>query len=153
MTKKIRSASWFPVFCSLIILTTSCKAGVPVIQVESPEANLSPALIGVASVFMKINNTGSADDVLISARTEIPGTITELHDIQDGKMVKVEGISIPSNSMVVLRPARLHIMIFKMPKDMTEGAHFNVLLNFKKSGEKSVPVQLTKFAPGTRNHK
>lgn len=128
-----------------------CQKSTPVIAIESPQAALSPMLVGVASIFMKINNSGGADDVLISAGTDIPGTITELHDIIDGKMVKVESIDVPAESQVVLRPAKHHIMVFKLPKEMRQGAVFNLYLKFKKAGEKTVPVELVTFSPGTRN--
>lgn len=130
-----------------------CKERVPVIRIEAPEAAISPMLVGVASVFMRIVNTGGGDDVLLSARADVPQAITELHDIQDGKMVKVESISIPADSTTVLRPARFHIMIFNLPKNVQEGYSFDLLLKFKKSGEKRVSLQLASFAPGRKGLK
>jgi hypothetical protein len=50
----------------LLILTMNHAGrtqGMPVITIESVEARLSPMLIGVASVFMKIGNTGGGDDM------------------------------------------------------------------------------------------
>lgn len=136
------------VFSPVFFLLAGCKASVPAIEIESPEAAVSPMWVGVASVFMKIVNTGGGDDVLVDARTDIPGTVTEMHDIQDGKMVKVESIPVPANGSVVLRPAKFHLMIFKMPKTMKAGSEFNLSMSFKKSGEKVIPLQLTTFAPG-----
>ncbi|OGW36599.1 MAG: hypothetical protein A2010_03245 [Nitrospirae bacterium GWD2_57_9] len=132
----------------LIALATACSEKVSVITIESAEANLSPVLIGVASVFMKIDNAGGRKDILTGARTDIPGAVAELHDIVDGKMVKVDAITIPADSTVSLRPARHHIMLLKLPKDVKEGFRFNLILIFKKSGERSVPMELTNFAPG-----
>jgi copper(I)-binding protein len=143
---------WLALSLLVSLSVAGCKAGPPVIEIESPEAAISPMLIGVASVFMKINNTGS-EDTLTSARADIEGTVTELHDIKDGKMTKIDSIAIPPDSTVVLRPARFHIMIFKLPKTVKEGDHFRLLLNFKKSGEKAVQLQLTKFSPGSRERK
>jgi copper(I)-binding protein len=138
------------VFFSVFLLPGGCKEAVPVLAIESPEAAISPMWLGAASVFMKIANTGGGDDILVSARTDIPGTITEMHDIRDGKMVKVESISIPAKEGVVLRPAKYHLMIFKMPKTMKEGAKLTLFLTFKKSGEKAISLELTTFAPGRR---
>ena len=59
-------------------------------------------------------------------------------------MVKKEKISIPSGSVVELRPGGAHIMVFKMPPDMRESQEFTVRLAFEKSGEKRVPVSLVK---------
>ena len=73
------------VFFSAFFLQAGCKEGVPVIAIESPEAAVSPMWVGAASVFMKIMNTGRGDDVLVGARTDIPGTVTEMHDITGWK--------------------------------------------------------------------
>lgn len=129
---------------------SGCKPAAPVIAIEAPEAAISPAFVGVVSVFMKIANTGGGEDALIGARTDIPGTVTELHDIREGKMVTVESIPIPAKDGVVLRPAKYHIMIFKLPKTMKEGSPLNLYLTFKKSGEKTVPLELINFAPGRK---
>ena len=54
----------------------ACSSGVPQVLVEEPEAKISPVMLGVASVFMKVVNSGNGDDRLLSARTDIPGAIT-----------------------------------------------------------------------------
>ena len=117
----------------------------PRIEVKGQEAILSPVLMGVCSIFMKIENSGNDKDTLVEAKVNIPNTITELHDIQDGRMVRVGHISIPAKSVVQLRPARQHIMVFKLPKDMREDAEFVLYLRFEKSGEKRVQVKLARI--------
>ncbi len=131
-----------------LVLSGACKAAVPVLKFDAVEANRSPVLLGVASVFMKIENTGGSGDSLVAARIDVPGAIAELHDIRDGKMVKVEAIDIPAGETIVLRPARQHIMILNLPKDVKDGFKFTVTLTFRKSGEKSLPLELTPYTPG-----
>lgn len=144
--RRMIAASWLLVIGSIITIMTGCKTGDPVIAIESPQAALSPMMLGTGSVFMKILNTGTADDILLNAHAEISSSITELHDVQDGKMVKVENIRIPSASAIELRPGSLHIMIFKMPKDVKEGYEFSLVLNFKKSGARTLRLKLTSYA-------
>ncbi len=117
-----------------------CRSGVPSIEIASPQALLSPYIIGSGSVFMRIVNSGNGADTLISARVDIPGTLTELHDTDDGKMVKTEDIPIPPGGAARLRPGGPHIMIFKLPKDVKTGSTLPLTLLFKKSGEKKVSV-------------
>jgi copper(I)-binding protein len=105
---------------------------------------LSPVLLGVCSVFMRIENSGNGDDKLVSARADIPGTITEVHDVIDGKMGKREEIPIPAGSKVELRPGGLHIMVFKLPKDARVGYEFGLRLVFERSGEKLVSVSINR---------
>jgi copper(I)-binding protein len=121
----------------------------PLISVQDQRAVLSPALLGVGSVFLKIANAGRADDVLLGARVSIPGTVVEIHDVRDGKMVTIEKLSIPSRGTVELKPNGLHIMIFKMPRSMKPGQQFTLFLTFEKSGEKQAPV--TFCGPGARH--
>lgn len=115
----------------------------PQISIEGQEANLSPAMLGIGSVFMKIVNSGNGSDNLVLAKVSVPNAVVELHDVKDGKMAKIEKIFIPSGSAVELKPGGLHIMIFKLPKDIQEGQEFTLHLVFEKSGEKTVPIKFT----------
>lgn len=124
----------------------ACSSGIPQIMVEEPEAKLSPVILGVASVFMKIVNSGNGADRLLSARTDHPGAVTELHDEKDGKMITVTGMDVPANGTLVLGPAGKHIMIFRLPRSLQEGAELRLLLTFKRSGKKTVIVKLTSYA-------
>jgi hypothetical protein len=114
----------------------------PHIAIEAQEAKLSTVIIGSASVFMNISNTGESEDTLKEARIDIPGAVVEIHDTKDGKMVKAEKIRIPSRSIVELKPGGLHIMIFKMPEDVKEGHELKMHLLFERSGERQIDVKL-----------
>jgi copper(I)-binding protein len=127
---------------SIFALSIGACSRVPQIEVERQEARLSPILLGVCSVFMKIENSGNRDDVLLGAKADISGTITELHDMKDGKMVRREKIPIPAKSAVELRPGGPHIMVLKMPQDAVAGYEFKVRLVFEQSGEKVVSVSI-----------
>ncbi len=117
-----------------------CKSGDPVLEVRTAEALLSPIIIGSASVFMEIANSGPGADSLISARLDIPSAVVELHDMQDGKMVKTDAILVRPRETARLRPFGQHIMVFRLPKDIKAGDRFTMVLTFKKSGVISVPV-------------
>jgi hypothetical protein len=122
---------------------TVCLAGSPEITVKEQKAVLSPMIVGAGAAFMTIVNDGSADDTLVRARTDMAGTIVELHDFKDGKMIRSEDIPIPANNVVKLRPGSLHIMIFNIPKSVEEDQAFNMTLVFKKSGEMTIPLRFT----------
>ena len=131
-----------------VILLSSTARGMgspqkfPRIDIQAPEAKLSPVILGSASVFMSISNAGESEDTLTEARVDIPGAVAEIHDMKDGKMVKAEKIRIPSKNIVQLKPGGLHIMIFKMPEDIKEGYEFKMHLVFEKSGERQINVKL-----------
>lgn len=126
------------------LLGMGTSPGLPQISIEGQRANPSPIILGAASVFMVIKNSGRDDDNLIGVRINIPGTVAELHDVKDGKMVKIGKIKIPSQGVVELRPRSLHIMVFKMPGDIMEGSELTLYLIFEKSGEKQIPVRFVR---------
>lgn len=141
---------------SLILLDATAmamggKPGVPQINISGQEARLTP-VVGVGSIFMKIENSGSGDDSLVGARASIPGTSVELHDVKDGKMVKTEKIAVPSKSIVELKPRSIHLMILNMPDDIREGSEFSLYLKFEKSGEKQVLIKFVKKTDASMHH-
>jgi copper(I)-binding protein len=116
----------------------------PQITIEGPYANLSSLFLGAGSVFMNISNTGGRD-VLLSASVDIPGAVTELHDVKNNRMFKVDKVVIPARGTVELQPRGMHIMIFNMPKTVREGSEISLKLRFERSGERHVPVRFVKY--------
>ncbi len=116
----------------------------PQIRIEDQEGRVSPVLLGVCSVFMRIENAGDSGDDLTGARVEIPGVITEIHDVEEGKMVWRKEVHIPARSTIAMRPMSYHIMAYKMPRDIKEGYEFTLLLKFEKSGEMKIAVKLVR---------
>lgn len=124
-----------------------CSSGTPEITIAEQEAMLSPIIVGSGSLFCKIINAGRGEDALIGAQVGIPRAFVELHDVDDdGKMVKTDRIPIPARSTVHLRPAGVHLMIFRMPRDVKAGQEFILSLSFEKSGTISLPMQFASIA-------
>ena len=127
----------------IVVAGAGCTAQPPQIIIEGQYANLSPIFIGAGSVFFKIKNTGGRD-ALVGAAVAIPDTVIELHDVKDGRMVRVNKIVIPSRETMELKPGGHHIMIFNMPRTMQEGSELTLTLRFERSGEKRVLVRFEK---------
>lgn len=127
----------------LIFVILGCSQKPPDIQVSDIVAIPSPVLKGVVSVFMRISNNGGKD-YLTGARTDVNGSIVELHDIKDGKMVKAGNIKIPSGEKVEMIPGGMHIMIFNLPDNIMNGDEMDLYLRFEKSGERKVKLKVLK---------
>jgi copper(I)-binding protein len=127
----------------VVMLVAGCTSQPPQIIIEGQYANLSPIFIGAGSIFFKIKNTGGRD-ALVGAAVAIPNAVIELHDVKDGRMVRVDKIVIPSRDTMDLRPGGHHIMIFNMPRTVQEGSELNLTLRFERSGEKQVPIRFEK---------
>lgn len=153
---RIKNFSFTVLILALLFFSLSVPAKgmgtppkVPLIHIEGQEAILSSVIVGSGSVFMKIINDGAGDDNLTGVEVNIVGVLTELHDVQNGKMVKAEKIHIPARTTVELKPGSLHLMMFRMPEDLQKGNEFAVHLKFEKSGERVIKVKL---AGGVDSH-
>lgn len=131
----------------LIFVLSGCSQPPPDIEISDIVALPSPILKGVVSVFMRISNNGGKDH-LIGAKTDINGSIVELHDVKDGKMIKVKNIKIASKGKVEMVPGGIHIMIFNLPDNIMNDNEMNLYLMFEKSGEKAVKLKLLKKTLG-----
>lgn len=143
----------YTIGCLLITAMTTvvpgagCTSRPPLISIEGSRAELSPAFLGVASVYMKVRNEGGGDAIL-AASVNIPNAVVELHDVRNNRMTKVDRISIPAGDTVELKAGSLHIMIFNLPSTLKEGAALSLLLRFARSGERQVQVRLA--PPGSQ---
>jgi copper(I)-binding protein len=127
----------------LSLLVIACSASPPKIAIERPTGELSPMFFGVGSVFMKIGN-GGGKDVLTGVTVNVPGAVTELHDVQDRRMVKITQIQIPAHGGTELLPGGPHIMIFNMPRTMRDGSEIVLTLSFARSGDQKVTVRFAR---------
>lgn len=114
----------------------------PRIEIGAVEARASPAILGVCSIFMRIENPGNADDVLLGAKVDVPGAITEIHEVRDGRMVRSGRLPVPAHGVLELRPGGLHIMVFHLPRDAGAGTELRLRLVFETSGEKLTSVRI-----------
>jgi copper(I)-binding protein len=133
---------WLSLLLAIAASAASGCSRAPRIEISGQKARLSPALLGVCSVFLRIANPGDGDDALVSASVDVPGTVTELHDVREGKMVRSERVIVPARGAVELRPGGLHIMVFKLPGEIGAGSELRLRLVFETSGEKVTSVQI-----------
>lgn len=143
----VRSSPSSPRLTSLIAigavaaLAAGCS-GSPLIRIDAAEARLSPMLGGACSIFMTIANPGDGDDALVDARADVPGAVTQIHAIRDGRMVESKKLVVPAGGALELKPGSLHIMVFNLPKDSAAGFEFTLHLRFQRSGEKLTSVRI-----------
>lgn len=127
----------------LSIAVAGCSASPPQIAVEVAYAERSPVFLGAGSVYLTIRNDGGGD-ALLGAATALQQAVVELHDVKDGRMVRVKKIDVPSRSTVEFKPGSLHIMVFNMPKTVQSGSELELTLRFERSGDKKVTVRFQK---------
>jgi periplasmic copper chaperone A len=127
------------VLAVLVIVDAGCTSSPPQITIEDQYAELSPLFIGSGSIYMMIRNSGGRDK-LVGVAASLPGTVIELHDVRDNRMVRIEEVPIPARDIFAFQPGSLHIMIFNMPKTIQKGSELSLTLRFQRSGERTVRV-------------
>ncbi|MCF8483355.1 MAG: copper chaperone PCu(A)C [Rhodospirillum sp.] len=113
------------------------------ITVTEAWARASAGMAKAGGGFLTLSNTGSTDDRLVAAKSDV-STITELHThIREGDVMRmrpVEAIDVPAGGRVSLQPGGLHVMFIDLKAPLKEGDHFPLTLVFEKSGETTVDV-------------
>lgn len=102
-----------------------------------------------SAAYMVIENKGSAPDRLLSASGDVAESV-EVHQTKqkDGMMVMeqmTDGLEVPANGNVELRPAGYHIMLVGVKRDLKPGDTFKLTLNFQSG--KAIPVDVTVREP------
>ena len=119
-------------FCNLLIFSSNLNAE---ISVENEWARVTPS--GTGSVYMKIKNNGNSEDKLLSASSDKAGMVMTHRSIREGdisKMIHVhDGITIPGNSSVSLKPGDYHLMLMNLDKNLSLGDKISIILNFEKN--------------------
>lgn len=125
------------------VVWSGCSEGTPSLELDRPQAVLSPLIVGSASVFLEIRNAGNGADVLRSVDVSMPGAFVELHDMELERMAKKERIDIPARSETRLRPLGPHLMLYKLPADIKSGGTLTLTLHFERSGMRTVSVAIS----------
>ena len=132
----------------MVIALSACQSAPegPQIEVSGVWGRPSPMTAGNGATYFLIENTGSEDDRLISATSNV-SDVVELHDMtmDDGvmKMFHVEeGYVIPAGGSVELKPGGKHVMFIGLHDKLEVGQMVTVELEFEKSGKMTVEAEI-----------
>lgn len=99
------------------------------------------------AVYVAINNKGSADDRLVGISTD-HAAMAMVHqtELVDGvaQMRMAGEINIPAGQRIEMVPGGTHIMLQGLRAPLKTGDSFGLVLKFRKSGDKTVMVDVTK---------
>ncbi|MCL6512706.1 MAG: copper chaperone PCu(A)C [Anaerolineae bacterium] len=97
-----------------------------------------------SAAYMVIENRGNAPDRLLSASGDVAATI-EVHETKqkDGMMMMEavkDGLEVPANGKVELKPAGYHIMLMDVKRELKPGDTFKLTLTFRSGKTVAVDV-------------
>jgi len=140
MIKKI----WLPLMAALSLLTACAmpSSSAPAITqngftVRDPWARATSGVL-VSAAYMTIENSGAAD-TLVSAATDV-AEVVEIHETKmEGGMMQMaplkNGLDIPANGKVELKPGGYHVMMPKLKRELKAGEKIALMLKFKSGKE------------------
>ncbi|MFZ3309130.1 MAG: copper chaperone PCu(A)C [Xanthobacteraceae bacterium] len=119
-------------------------AGSGAITVQQPWSRATPNGAKTGAVYLTIDNKSGTADKLTGAASDIADK-TQIHQMSvDNGVMKMReltnGLSVPANGSVVLKPGSYHVMLIGLKKPLTVGETFPLKLTFAKAGTISVTV-------------
>lgn len=122
-------------------LLTGCAA-----EDDAPELAAHGAFIPepvtdrMAAGFFTVENTGGADDALLSVTSDLAGTV-ELHETTDGNAMRQAGsLSVPAGGELRLARGGDHLMLLDLGHRPVEGETVVLRLHFEVSEPLTVDV-------------
>ena len=138
-----RIAFFFAASFGLAVTAASAgdyKAGS--LDISDPWSRATPKGSSVAAGYMKIKNSGTTPDRLISGSSDVASKF-ELHEMRmEGGVAKMRpvkgGLEIKPGETVELKPGSFHVMFVGLKKPLRAGDHFKATLVFEKAGTVNV---------------
>ncbi len=126
------------------VLASIASAASP-IRIDNPWLRATAPGQIVGGGFLTIVNDGTTPDRLVSATSPIAADVQIHHTSMDGGVMRMrqltDGVEIPANGTVELKPRSLHLMFMQLKAPLEAGARFPVQLQFEKAG--TVTTQFT----------
>ena len=112
------------------------KAGM--LTITDPWARATPKGASVGAGYLKIVNTGTTADRLVSGSSDIAGSF-QVHEMAMEKGVAKmrqlkDGLEIKPGQTVELKPGGTHVMLVDLKKPLSKDDHFKATLVFEKAG-------------------
>ena len=125
------------------------------LEIGHPWTRATPPTAPTAGGFLKLTNTGTAPDRLVSAKSPAAGEV-QVHEMKmDGNIMRMreldKGVEIPAGGSVTLAPGGLHLMLIGLKAPLKAGDSVPVTLTFEKAG--STDVELTVEPMGAQGPK
>ena len=159
----LRTGHWV-VILVVMVMAVACGAPAgPSIEVEEVWARPAMAMVegagtseggtgmgqpmaGTGAVFMELVNTGRQADRLVGGRTDV-AEVVEIHEtVMEGEVMKMQmlanGLEVPAQGEVLLKPGGYHVMLIGMQRDLAVGDTFTLDLQFEKSGSLRVEPEV-----------
>lgn len=115
------------------------------IVVKDAFARPAMKLFDAGAVFMRMENTGSINDRLMTVETP-RSPLPRIHDAsrshRDLLQMPFEPLTVPASSSIELRPGGLHMMLLQFRGELVEGLDVPLVLHFERAGRMELKLTL-----------
>ena len=132
----------------IIVALAACSGGSGEMEVCDVWGRTSPAAAANGAFYMKITNNTGQDDSLLSAATDVCGTV-ELHemymkenDVMGMRPVPGGSVALPDGEMVELKVGGLHVMCIGKTREFMTGDEIPITLTFAEAGTMAVTAEI-----------
>ena len=142
------------VLCGASAVAHDYKLGA--LEIADPWARATPPSAPAGGGFLKITNTGSAPDRLVSVSSPA-ADLVQVHEMKmDGNVMRMRavenGLEIPAGGSVMLAPGGFHLMMMGLKAPLKQGASVPVTLVFEKAGKIDVDLAVEAMGASTPAH-
>lgn len=145
--------TFYTVISLLFIASAYAHAGD--LLIHHPYARATPPNAPASAVFVTLENQTDSLVSIVSASTPSAGKV-ELHThIMEGdvmKMRQIDKIDIAAQSKTELKPGGLHIMLFELQHDFTEGNMIEVTITFDNGETQTFSAKIKQVMSGMKGH-
>ena len=103
---------------------------------------------GSLTVGFRVRNEGTETDTLQGV-SAVAGR-SMLHDLQGGRMVRLEAVPLPPGREVVMGLGGPHVMLDSLFRDTWDSSTVDVVLRFSRAGALPLRVPIVTFTEGIR---
>lgn len=113
------------------------------LEISTPYARATVPNAPVAGGYLTIHNKGSVAERLLGGSASFAGKV-EIHEMAiENDIMKMrplsDGLEIPAGATITLKPGSYHVMFMQLQEQLIAGQTRDVILQFEKAGEVSVP--------------
>jgi copper(I)-binding protein len=139
-----RTLSLLTLLVAIPALAQSYKIGA--LQIDQPWARATAPSAPAGGGFLKITNSGTTPDRLVSANSPA-ADLVQVHEMKmDGNVMRMreveKGLEIPPGGSVMLAPGGYHLMMMGLKGPLKQGTKVPVTLVFEKAGKIEIELSV-----------
>ena len=126
------------------------------LEIGQPWARATPPSAPAGGGFLKITNTGSTPDRLVSASSPA-AELVQVHEMKmEGNVMRMrevdKGLEIPAGGSVTLAPGSYHLMMMGLKAPLKQGSPVPLTLVFEKAGKIDVELAVESIGAQAPQH-